>query len=663
MSQGCRRPAPPKMVTLAAGRICLLILAAAQQVQAAQPVTVVEASDLTQLSLNELLNIEVTSVSKRAEPLSDSAAAVFVLSGEEIRRSGVRSIAEALRLVPGMNVAQVSAHQYAISARGFNGTSADKLQVLLDGRSVYSPLFSGVFWDVLDTFVADIDRIEVIRGPGAALWGANAVNGVINILTKSARDTPGIAARLGGGNVEDVYAAARSGFRVGDGAMRIYAQGTAIDQSRRAGGGEATDGIYREQAGLRLDLPLKDSQNLTLSADTYTGHERAARIGGEGTADTDVRGSDLLARWSGRTSSGSDWSLQAYYDGYRREIPDVYDEKRHTADIDFQQSFSIGENQVLLYGANYRASRDETAGPPSAIVFSPAKRTLRSGGAFVQDQISLSPTVELTLGSKFESGNYSSFEFEPSLRIGWRAMDELYTWAAISRAVRTPNRLDQDVAIFCPPPDGIPGACGPGLFRVGNPDLESAKLVAYEWGLRFWPRSDFSLDLATFYNDYTELRSTEPTPPFGSFANNIDAYAYGGELSLVWNPAPWVTLRPYYQYLNLEAYTKSGSTDVRTVPALEGSDPEHQFGLRLSLQPVQRLQADADLRYVDRLPATDVPAYAEMNLRLAYLIRPNLELALNGKNLLDSHHPEWGAAASRFELRRGVMLELSWGLR
>jgi iron complex outermembrane receptor protein len=355
--------------------------------------------------------------------------------------------------------------------------------------------------------MADIDRIEVIRGPGAALWGANAVNGVINILTRSARDTQGSAARLGAGKVDRVYAAARSGFELGEAAMRVYAQGTAIDPSRPPGGGEAIDGLYREQAGFRLDLPLPELQSLTVSADAYSGHERSARIDrdgdgeSDGVADTDVSGADLVARWSGRTAGGSDWALQAYYDGYHRDIPDVYEERRNTFDIDFQQGFRVGSRHALLYGANYRASRDKTAGPPDAIIFSPARRTLRSGGAFVQDQITLSPTVELTLGSKFESSSSADFEIEPSVRIGWRAGEELYTWAAVSRAVRTPNRLDEDVAIFCPPPDGFPGICGPGLFRIGNPKLDSTKLIAYEWGLRLWSQSQFSLDLATFYKD------------------------------------------------------------------------------------------------------------------------------------------------------------------
>lgn len=621
--------------------------------------------DLTRLSLNELLSIEVTSVSRHAEPLSESAAAVFVLSADDIRRAGAHSIAEALRLVPGLDVAQVSAQSYAISARGFNSTSADKLQVLLDGRSVYTPLFSGVFWDVLDTDLGDVDRIEVIRGPGAALWGSNAVNGVINIITRNAHDTQGSAVRLSAGTVEHAYGTARQGFAVGDGAVRIYAQGVSHGSSALPTGGDAVDGMRLEQTGFRSDWNLPHRQNLTVSGDAYTGRERSAAISGAGTVDARLGGGNLLARWSGATAA-SDWSLQAYYDGYTRDQPGTFAETRNTADLDFQQGFHLnwGVPQNLLYGLGYRYTHDDTAGPPAAVIFSPPRRSLQTGSAFVQDQFTLSPEVELTLGGKFESSTYASFEAEPSVRLGWRAAPQLFAWGAVSRAVRLPNRLDEDIAIYCPPPNGYPGICAPGEFRIGNPQLKPNRLIAYETGTRWWPTPALSLDLALFYNHYTDLRSNETTPPpFGSFANSIHAASYGGELSLAWQPLRWLSVRPWYQWQMLNAEAQPGSTDLKTEASLEGSSPKQQAGLRLGLQPWHDWQFDLDARYVGRLPAMSVPDYAELNLRAAWTVAPHLELALSGQNLLDARHAEWGTPASRFELRRGVMFAVSWGLR
>jgi iron complex outermembrane receptor protein len=645
--------ARPAAVVLAA---CLALPAAARaEVPAA-------GGDLTALSLDQLLSIEVTSVSKHAQSLADSAAAVYVLSGDDIRRSGAHSIAEALRQVPGLEVAQLSAQQYAITARGFNATSADKLQVLLDGRSVYTPLTSSVFWDVLDTDLADIDRIEVIRGPGAALWGANAVNGVINIITRSARDTTGVAARAAGGNVQRAYGAARWGVDAGAGAVRLYAQGTEITSSARPDGQDAIDGMRLEQLGFRSDWDLPQAQSLTVSGDAYTGRERAAGVSG-GHADTTMTGANLVGRWNGHGAGGSNWSLLGYYDGYARNIPGIYAETRNTYDLEFQQDFRLGAGNLLLYGLGYRNSHDDTAAPPVAIPFLPARLTLQNGNAFVQDQVELGP-LSLTLGSKFEIGTYTRFEFEPSLRLGWRAGERLFVWSAVSRAVRTPNRLDEDVAIYCPPPNGFPGTCGPGLFRVGNQELRSTRLLAYETGLRWIPAAGLSIDLATFYNNYSKLRSTEKTPPpFGSFENGLVAHSYGGELSLAWKPWSWASLRPYYQLLRIDASATAGSTDLKSAAGLEGSDPKHGAGLLLGIEPAPGWQADLDLRYVDKLPALQVPDYAEMNLRLAWQPVPRLELALSGRNLLDSRHAEWGLPASRIEPRRAGMLEISWGVR
>jgi iron complex outermembrane receptor protein len=620
-------------------------------------------TDLTELSLDQLANIDVTSVSKRAEPLAESAAAVYVLTGDEIRRAGVHSIAEALRMVPGMNVAQANAQSYAISARGFNSTSADKLLVLLDGRSVYTPLFSGVFWDVLDTYLPDIDRIEVICGPGAALWGANAVNGVINIITKKSGDTQGTSARLSTGNVEPIYGGAQTGFATGSGTARIYAKGFSRHGVDFPDGGDAPNGLWMQQAGFRGDWALPGTQSLAVSGDSYTGHEVTQDTATTGNYSGKVSGGSLVARWNG-ISRGIESQVAAYFDGYSRDFPGVYGETRHTGNVDFQQGWALGDSHHILYGLTYRTSHDNTAGPPAEVIFDPAGKTLQSESAFLQDQFPLSPSLQLTLGSKFESGTYESFAIEPSARLGWRISDAVFTWAAVSRAVGTPNRVEHDVAVYCPPPNGIPGACGPGDFRIGNPDLKSLYVTAYEWGLRYRLQPAFSISLATFFNDYGDLRTTETSPPpFGGFGNNLKAHSYGGELSADWHPVAWATLRSSYQFLGIVASPQGATTDTTTGPALEGSSPRHQADLRLALQPWDRWQADADLRYVDRLPALYVPSYSELNLGVTYLITRNLDLSLRGQNLLDASHLEWSQTGSTYAIRRSGLLEITWGIR
>ena len=635
------------------------------------------AADVTKVPFDELLEVEVTSVSKRAEPVVAAAAAVFVLTGSEIRRSGVRSIAEALRLVPGLEVSQRSATSYAISARGFNSTSADKLEVLLDGRSVYTPLTSSVFWDVLDTYLPDIDRIEVIRGPGATLWGANAVNGVINIITKSAAQTQGATAEVHGGIEERYGAAARLGTRVGDnGSVRLYAQGYSRDNTVHADGSDSTDGVRMMQSGFRSDWDLSGGNTLTVSGDAYEGAEAGTTIsstGGTGPAiNTTVSGGDLLARWTCCATEDGRWSVQANMDGYRRKIPTVFNEQRRTGALDLQQQWLIGARNTFVYGLGYKYSHDDTGtAPENVIVFDPAKRTLNTYSTFVQDQISLlDNAATLTVGSKFEHNAFSGFEVQPSVRFGWQASSSLFTWAAVSRAVRTPNRIDQDIAVYCPPPNGYPGACGPGLFRIGNPQMDSEKLIAYEWGMRLRSSPHVLWDLATYYNHYTSLRSNEPLPPFNAFDNKLHADGYGAELSMIWQPLDTLELRPFYSFLVLNARADADSGDVTTPETLEGSNPRHQAGLVMSWDFAPRWHLQAFGRYVSELKqsatpsltsgSTRVPGYGELNLRLSRSFAHGLELGLVGQNLLHDHHPEGGGVATRNELQRGGTVELRW---
>ncbi len=628
--------------------------------------------DLTLMSFDDLMKVEVTSVSRRPEPVEGAAAAIFVLSGDEIRRSGVRNIADALRLVPGLQVAQFSASAYAITARGFNNKSADKLEVLLDGRSVYTPLTSTVFWDVLEVYLPNIERIEVIRGTGAALWGANAVNGVINIITRNARDTTGASAQAHVGTEERYGGAGQIGLAVGEhGSVRLYSQGHARDRSMRPDGSDPGDGQRMAQTGFRSDWDIGSGQ-LLVSGDVYkaTGETRSLDPAHFlQLVDVDSDGGNLVTRYTCCDTEQGRWTLQASYDAHTLDAPSIIVERRKTTAADFQQQWQFGARQTVVYGLSYRYSHDDTGGPPNLILLDPASRTLHTYSAFLQDQIALfDRSATLTVGSKFEHNSFTGFELQPSVRLGWQATERVFTWTAVSRAVRTPNRSDQNVAIFCPEPDGIPTLCGPGLFRIGNPNMDSEKLIAYEWGLRLRGPDHVSWDLATYYNRYSELKSNEPIPPVGAYANKLHARGYGAELSVLWQPLDGLQLRPFYSLLVLDVEPDADSADTATPALLEGSNPRHQAGLAVSWM-TSRWTVSSLLRYVDGLAQTapprddnptDVDAYVELDVRVARSFAHGIEVGLVGRNLLHDHHAEFGDVDGRGELQRSGFAEIRW---
>lgn len=659
---------------LAPFALAALALAAPPPAAAAAEALALADQDFTELTLQELLDVQVTSVSKHAEPLRRAAAAITVLTGEDLRRTGARTLAQALRLVPGIQVHRTNAHSYAVTSRGFSG---DKLEVLLDGRSVYSPLTSTVFWDVLDTSLNDVDRIEVIRGPGGTLWGANAVNGVINIVTRHSRDTVGNTLRAGGGQEERAYAVFRGGSKLGDaGHARFFAKALERDPSVQRGGEPSFDRQRLALAGFRSDWTLAPAHELTVAADYHHGREETESLDPNVFAraeDARLSGASLLARWTHRRPDGGELSAQAYYDGYRRDVPGVFADRRDTGDVQFQQRFTLASlGTAITWGAGYRVSHDDTGGPPRAIIFDPASRALETYNLFVQAQRALGEGGELTVGSKFEHTDQTGFEAQPGVRLGWALGEHAFTWGAVSRAVRLPNRLDEDVAIFCQPPlDGVLG-CTPGTtVRIGNPDIDSEKLVAYEWGLRAWSDRDLTVDVAAFYNTYTDLRSTESTPPpVGSFENKLAADSYGAELAVAWSPRAWLRVRPFYAFLDIDADPDADSTDANTPRNLEGGSPRHSAGLHLGLMPRRDVTVDAFLRHVGELERQQVPDYTEMNLRLGWRPLPSLELALVGADLLHESHAEAGSAPSNtnpsppppaFELERAIWLDVTWG--
>jgi len=613
--------------------------------------------DLKEKSLKELMEVMVTSVSKKAEKLSEAASAITVITQEDIRRSGATSLPEALRLAPNLEVAQVDSHEWAISARGFNSTTANKLLVLIDGRSVYTPLFSGVFWDVQDTVLEDIDRIEVISGPGATVWGANAVNGVINILTKSARDTQGFLLYGGGGTEQRAFGGVRYGGQLGTNAYyRVYTKYFDRDDTPLPNGVDGQDAWQMGQGGFRVDWYPGEANQLTVQGDGYGG-----AINQPANGDIRVAGGNLLGRWSHTFSEESDLKAQFYYDRTHRQVPLTFAEDLDTYDFDLQHRFPLGERQDIVWGLNYRLSEDRVANTPN-FAFLPAQLSFQLFSAFVQDEITLvRDRLRLTLGSKFEHNDFSGFEFQPSGRLSWTVTSRQTLWAAISRAVRTPSRIDQDFFV----PNNSPP---PPFALAGGPEFVSEELRAYELGYRVRPIDRLSFSLAAFYNDYDNLRSLEPGSPSGppfTVGNGLEGESYGAELAGSYQMTSWWRWQAGYTYLQEHIRLKPGSLDFNQARG-EGSDPENQFSVRSSIDLPGDVELDAALRYVDVLQNIangvrgTVPSYLELDVRLSWMPVKNLELSVVGQNLLDRQHPEFGFPTSRHEIQRGAFVKVTW---
>ena len=604
-----------------------------------------EESSLKKLSLEELGEIDVSSAGKRPEKIYETAAAISVITQEDIRRSGARSIAEVLRLVPGMEVARSNGNTWTTSARGFNGSS-NKMQVLIDGRSVYSPLFSGVFWDVQDTMLEDIDRIEVILGPGATLWGSNAVNGVINIVTKKAKDTQGGLLVAGGGNQEGGFGEVRYGGKIGGrGSYRIYSQFNDMDALVLSDGRSAGDPLQEGSFGFRADLDLSSASQLNLQGEIYRGH-----AGQLGKNDINTHGGNLLARWSHQFNNGSDLQLLTYYDRTSRSIPPIFGEVRNTYDVEIQHNIPVGERQKVVWGAGYRASGDQTAKTP-ILFFDPMNRTLQLFSLFAQDEITLvRDRLHLIVGSQFEHNAYTGWEVQPTVRLALTTSNRQLLWGAISRAVRTPTRLDTDVIAPGPP------------TALGNELFKSEELIAYEIGYRFRSQKRFSFDLSTYYNDYNKLRSTEaPSSRGGPFVlgNTLQGHAYGGELSaLVQILSRW-RVQASYSNLHLRLEPMTGSRALGGGRS-EANDPKNQFSLRSQIDLPHRVELDFWVRHVSSLPnPPPLPGYTTLDVRLGWKPSNNLELSIVGQNLPKAPHAEFPAAVQQ-EIQRGFYGKVTW---
>ena len=599
-------------------------------------------SELTELSLEELMNVEVTSVSKKPERLSDAAAAVYVITREDIRRSGYTSIPEILRLAPNLQVARVSASTYAISARGFNSTSANKLLVLIDGRTVYTPLFSGVFWDVQDTLIEDIERIEIISGPGGTLWGSNAVNGVINIITRQSQDTKGALVNLGEGT-EERGAGVRYGAKLGeDATLRIYGKGFYRDNTVRGDGTGVQDAWKKGQVGFRTDWG-RGSDAFTFQGDGYTG--TIAQVGD----NVSISGANLLARWNRALQDGSALKVQAYFDRTRRIVPGTFGELLDTYDIDAQHRFQWGTRNEIVWGGGYRLMHDAVTNS-AVLAFLPNVKSLQLINVFLQDSIALRERLQLTVGTKLESNSYTGWEVQPSARLAWKVRDDTLLWSAVSRVVRTPSRVDRDFFVFVP------------TFQIaGGPDFKSEKLIAFEIGYRAQPVPHASLSISTFYNVYDDLRSIELGPggamPF-TLTNQMEGHTYGVETWGSYRVLDWWRLSAGYNYLKENLGFKAGSRDTN-IAAL-GNDPAHQFSARSAMNLANNLEWDAGLRVIGALGSPDVPKYVTLDTRLGWAFMKGVELSLIGYNLLDHDHPEFGAAATRSELARAFYARIVW---
>lgn len=627
--------------------------------------------DMTSIDIDDLLQVRVTSLAKKEQALGDVPAAVYVIRGDDLRRLGVTTIADALRMVPGLQVARANANTWAISARGFNDTLSNKLLVLIDGRSVYSPLHSGVFWDVQDTLIEDIDRIEVIRGPGGTLWGANAINGVINIVTKSATETRGGLLSGSAGSEDRFLASGRYGFTLGSSAaLRVYAKSTdrddeadGLDPDRRA-----HDGWTMARVGLRADWTSGDNDRFTISGDYYDGdvEERISApsltspLGFTTLEHTEeVRGGHGLARWEHVFSPSSNFAMQAYFDAtYRAEA--VFTDTVHTLDLDIQHRFPLGRNDIV-WGAGYRVYRSELDGGFGLSV-EPTNHRNDVVSAFVQDEITLVPDrLRATIGTKFERNDFSGSELQPSLRLAWMPHDRHMAWVSASRAVRTPSIIDVDGRLD---PVVFPGPLPVVVSIFGNEDFRSEVLVAYEAGYRVRPFDPLSLDVSAFYNRYLRLRSgaigtpfveTAPTPTHVVvpviLMNELKGRTSGVELAANIQASSRWLLQVNYAYLHMSL----NEEDVET------RNPRHSAWVRSALDLPGRVFVDVMGRYVGSLPTFELDAYIEADARIAWR-NPSgrFGMALSGQNLLHRSHPEFDVTAKRSEIQRSARFDLQW---
>ncbi|MEY4563742.1 MAG: hypothetical protein RLZZ618_3019 [Pseudomonadota bacterium] len=614
-------------------------------------------SDLRSMSFEELANIEITSVSKKTQLVADAAASVFVITADDLERSGATSLPEALRLAPNLQVARVDARKYSISARGFNGLYSNKLLVLIDGRSVYSPLFSGVFWDTEDVILEDIERIEVISGAGSTLWGANAVNGVINVVTRSAAKTQGTLVSLGGAEQEQTVAV-RHGDVLAGTQFRVYGKHVHVNNSHRADSSAQVDGTHRTHAGLRADGG-DEHNGFRALADAYS-----ARVQQPGFSDYRITGFNTSGQWRTRLREGSSLSLQATFDQLHREQPGALDERLNVGHLEFQHTVTLADSHHVVWGSGYRHATDRVSSVP-AFAFLPTTRTMHWGSVFVQDEIGLRDDLRLTLGLKFEHNGYTGWEPLPNVRLAFKPADKHLVWASAARTARIPSRFDRDFHVPGAPP--VVGGV-PQYSMAGGPDMQNEKASVFEFGYRGHLLPTLSCSVTAFSADYDGLRSVDVNPngPGLVLSNGGESTVRGVEAWAAWQATPAWRVQAGVVSQSLRTTYRPGSASPVQYRLAEDADPHHYWTLRSSFELTERTFLDMSLRHVGELRTSGVPAYDALDAHLGWRVRAGLTLSILGKNLLDPRHAEFGGtstnAGARSELDRSVHLKMTWRL-
>lgn len=619
----------------------------------AQDISMLSAEQIKNLTVEELMNVEVTSVSKMPEKLTEVASAIQVITSKDIQRSAATSIPEALRLASNLQVTQLNARHWAISSRGFTSIFSNKLLVMIDGRTVYSPLFAGVYWDAQNVILEDVDRIEVISGPGGTLWGANAVNGIINIITKRSKDTQGLYASLATGSALQRQAEARyAGTITSDLSYRVYGSYNRRNHTVLTNGTDNTDNWDILTTGFAMDWDASDNNALSFQGNFYGGEEFKSNN------SPSIDGQNIMARWKHRVSDKSDFIVQAYADRTWRTTIPINDEL-YTADLDFQHNFSLGKNQNIIWGGGYRYQKSKTKNNTTRVGFLPGDREMQLFSGFIQDEITILPErLKFTIGTKLQHDMFSDFEVQPSARVSFNLIKQQFLWAAVSRAIRAPSRIDVD---YFSPPFAVP-ATSPSI--AGGPDFTSEKLLASEIGYRSQPLSGLAVSLAAFYNVYDDLYSIEVAPGTRTsyIKNGAEGKTYGLEFSGNYVVSSSWNLRAGYTYFHKKLQNKPGNNSNPAALGILGTDANNQALLQSVWNLPRNLEFDVVARYMDYLPATlnnrQVPSYITLDTRLAWRQkRSGLEFSVNGQNLLDKRHPEIGNGA---EIQRGVYGQIIW---
>ncbi|MCK5830543.1 MAG: TonB-dependent receptor [Methylococcales bacterium] len=636
-------------------------------------------NDLLELSVEDLLNVEVISVAKKAKSLNDSPAAIFVISHDDIKRIGATSIPEALRLAPGIDVARIDANKWAVSARGFNGRFANKLLVLIDGRNTYTHAFSGVYWENLDVMLEDVERIEIIRGPGATLWGANAVNGVINVITKNSADTQGGLLVAGGGTEMQGFGAFRYGTKLNsDTTARAYIKGFKWGENSNQAGDDAGDDWEKVQGGFRIDSQLTIQDSLTVQGDAYSSdiNQRGSfpiiEAPYQNIVDENIDsfGGNLLMRYQHTFSSTSDYSLQVFYDFYDRDEI-LFQESRNVIDIDFQYRIGLLEWNDMVWGLGYRYNHDDF-GIINTSTLNSESRNDQLFSAFVQDEITLiDDTLWLTIGSKFEHNDYSGFEVQPTARLMWAPHQQHRFWGAVSRSVRTPSRLEHDMSMLqVVRPAQPPATPVVAIVSQNKNTFNSEEVISYELGYRTTFINNVSIDFTAFYNHYHELRYYElGAPEFkgtyvelpANISNQLKSHTYGFEIATVWQMLDWWRWDANYSLLQMDYNRLNGADQL-------GSSPQQRVSLRSTLSPWNHVDLDVLFRYVDEnisistFGTAFIKDYVSLDIRLAWRPINDIEISVVGQNLLAEKHFEYRQEIVTQDayIDRGVYGKLVW---